>query len=240
MNNNVVILTNGLSGSSVLTGLIARAGYWAGDSTFKKADYDTFENQELVALNLQLLREAGYTGNYAMEFSRDGIERVASLNGGIDATPYRAFVEKCQSHAPWIWKDPRLWLTIRFWHQFLPLSQCRFVVLTRNVFQTWISTTLRRQIQEYSYLRRYMDGITGSIVEYLHEYEIPYLALEYEQLILQPDGAIKRLNDFLGTGLSITDLQQVYTKPLYHNPRSFLDYPKAMMVYLKNYRQRYR
>jgi hypothetical protein len=47
MRKNVIILTSGLSGSSVLAGLIANAGYWVGDETFKKDDYDTFENREL-------------------------------------------------------------------------------------------------------------------------------------------------------------------------------------------------
>jgi len=240
MTNNVIILTNGLSGSSVLTGLIAKGGYWTGQSTFKKSDYDTFENQELVDLNLRLLHESGYTGNYAMEYSREGIDRIAALSGVLDPAPYLAFIEKCQTHMPWIWKDPRLWLTIRYWGHILPLSQIRFVVLTRDVFQTWVSTTLRRQIQEFSYLRRYMDGITGSVVEFLNSRSIPYLALQYEQLILQPDRAIEKLNEFIGTKLTVADLQQVYTKPLYRNPRSVFDYPKAVMVYLKNYRQRYR
>ena len=32
LNPNVIILTSGISGSSVLTGLISRAGYWTGDN----------------------------------------------------------------------------------------------------------------------------------------------------------------------------------------------------------------
>ena len=47
---NTIILTSGLTGSSVLTGLLARGGFWAGDRTAKKKDYDTFENEELIRL----------------------------------------------------------------------------------------------------------------------------------------------------------------------------------------------
>ena len=56
---NVIILTSGVSGSSVLTGLIAKAGYWTGDTTAKK-EYETYENQELIDLNLRLFKESGF------------------------------------------------------------------------------------------------------------------------------------------------------------------------------------
>ena len=114
-NPNVIILTSGISGSSVLTGLISRAGYWTGDITHKK-EYDTYENQELIDLDLRLFKQSGYTGNYAMEFSSAAIEQIRALNGTIDDHPFREFLQKCEAHQPWIWKDPRLWMTIRFWN----------------------------------------------------------------------------------------------------------------------------
>jgi hypothetical protein len=240
MKPNVVILTSGLAGSSVLTGLVARAGYWTGDATFKKEDYDTYENQELVALNQRLFREVDYAGDHTVRFSPEGIQRIAEAYGKIDAKPYSTFLEKCEQHRPWVWKDPRLWLTIRFWQHLLDLDHCRFVLLNRDIFQTWVSITLRRQIQSYAYLDRYMDGVKNSLVEFLRSNKLSYLDLEYEDLILRPDTTIERLNTFLGTSLSIGDLQQVYTKPLYKRPRAWLDYPKAMLIYLKNYGQRYR
>src|SRR5581483_8457288 len=103
MKKNIIILTSGLSGSSVLTGLIARAGYWTGDQTFKKRDYETFENQRLIDLDLKLFREAGYKGNYLLEFSEPAFGAIASLYPRINASEYRAFVEECGRHSPWIW-----------------------------------------------------------------------------------------------------------------------------------------
>jgi hypothetical protein len=69
---NVIILTSGITGSSVLSGFLARSGYWSGDTTHKK-EYDTFENSELIRLNLQIFQQAGYTGNYVNEFSTDAL-----------------------------------------------------------------------------------------------------------------------------------------------------------------------
>ena len=77
---NVIILTSGITGSSVLAGLLSQSGFWTGDKTYKK-EYDTYENTELINCNLQMLREAGCTGNYAMEFSREAIDVIASVAG---------------------------------------------------------------------------------------------------------------------------------------------------------------
>src|SRR5215472_209946 len=73
---NVIILTSGLSGSSVLTALICRAGYWSGDRTHKKPHYDTFENERLIELDCRIIAEAGYRGNYLLEFSPEAIAEI--------------------------------------------------------------------------------------------------------------------------------------------------------------------
>jgi hypothetical protein len=239
MRKNVIILTSGLSGSSVLTGLVARTGCWTGDATFKKQDYDTFENRELIELNLRLFREAGYTGNYLLEFSPETVQNVAALYGKIDDRGFRAFLDKCNRHQPWIWKDPRLWLTIRFWNNLLDIGSCRFLVLTRGAMQSWISSILRRQITTYRYSRAYERKILESAIEFLNQNRLPYLHVTYEGLIMRPAETIQRLNRHLDSGLTVEDLKAVYHKPLYKNPRSSLmKHAKAMLIYAKNYSER--
>src|SRR3974390_1829147 len=88
---NVIVLTMGLSGSSVLTGLLSKAGYWTGGETFRK-EYDTYENRGLIGLNSKLLEAAGYRKDYTSEFSWDAIKQVTSLLGEIDLTAYRQFL----------------------------------------------------------------------------------------------------------------------------------------------------
>jgi hypothetical protein len=237
--SNAIILTSGLTGSSVLAGLIARAGFWTGDSTFKKSEYDTHENSELVRLNQQILQEAGYSGNYTMEFSQDAIDLIASLPDQMDETPYREFLKKCNANGPWIWKDPRLWLTIRVWSRFLPLTDCRFVLLTRNIKHAWVSSILRRQIRSFESFKRYELSIQKSLLDFLSAHGISCLALTYENLITKPERAIPELNSHLGTNLTIEDLESTYRGPLYKVPRSSpVDYFKAVMIYLKNYSER--
>jgi hypothetical protein len=111
--DNVIILTGGLTGSSALAGLLSAAGYWSGEDTFKKRDYNTYENAELIRLNRQLMQRVSVGEDYTKRFVPRAIASIAALAGGEPDGEYRALVADCDSHAPWMWKDPRLWLTIR-------------------------------------------------------------------------------------------------------------------------------
>jgi hypothetical protein len=105
--------------------------------------------------------------------------------------------------------------------------------------QSWISSTLRRQITTYRYSRNYEESIRQSIVDFLETEKRPYLHLNYEDLIQRPAPAIERLNAHLGTALTVDDLKAIYHKPLYKNPRnSVTKHVKAMLIYLKNYNER--
>jgi hypothetical protein len=59
---NVIIRTMGLSGNSVLSGLIGRAGYWTGEDTFKKEyDTDLIVNSEKALAKLNPYLETALT-----------------------------------------------------------------------------------------------------------------------------------------------------------------------------------
>ena len=100
--DNVIILTGGLTGSSVLAGVLAAAGYWSGEDTFKKRDYNTYENAELIALNRQLMKRVEVGEDYTTRFVPEAIGRIAALADQEDVSEYRALVERCESHAPWM------------------------------------------------------------------------------------------------------------------------------------------
>lgn len=239
MKKNVIILTSGLSGSSVLTGLIARAGYWTGDAIFKKKDYATFENSELIQHNLEIIGHAGYKGSYLEEFAPEAINAIGTLHSKIDMSAYQAFVEHCNQHQPWIWKDPRLWMTIRFWKNLLDLNQCQFILLTRSAVPTWVSSVLRGQIMSMRFSRAYEEGIKRSITEFLQQNGLNHLHVRYDDLILKPAESIEKLNQYLGCSLTVDDLKKVYREPLYKSPgKSWTKLAKAVVIYLKNYSER--
>jgi hypothetical protein len=101
--------------------------------------------------------------DYTKRFVPRAIATIAALAGGEPDGEYRALVADCDSHAPWMWKDPRLWLTIRFWAPLLTWPRIRVLLLSRDPVQSWISCTQRRQIQTYKYSRRYNEAIQRSL-----------------------------------------------------------------------------
>ncbi len=239
MKKNVVILTHGWTGSSAFTALVGKAGYWYGDETFQKIDYNTHENIELVELNNRLLKELNYEGNREHEIiTPEVLDELASRADNIDLTPYKEFVERCQNNKPWIWKDPRLTWTIRIWARFLPLEDTAFIILTRDEKQAWITSNLRRHIQSPSFTKNYNSAITNSLKSFLSNNDQKFVEFEFEDLQLTPEKTIDRLNEFLNINLTMEDLKSIYKLPLYKRSKGKRDYLKALAIYLKNYKYR--
>lgn len=239
MINNVIILTHGWTGSSAFTALISQAGYWCGDSTFEKPDYNTYENNELVTLNDRLLKELGYSGDREHEIlDIKELELLAQKADTIDLAPYKDFVNRCQQHKPWIWKDPRLIFTIRIWAKFLSFDDTAFIILTRDNEQAWITSNLRRHIQSRAFTKNYNAAITASARKFLTENQQRYIEFEFEDLQLSPEETIEKLNTFLDTQLTMEHLKSIYKLPLYKKSKGFRDKLMATLVYFKNYGSR--
>ncbi|HWH70686.1 MAG TPA: hypothetical protein VNT26_14955, partial [Candidatus Sulfotelmatobacter sp.] len=122
MKPNIIILTGGLSGSSVLSHLIAREGFWLGDAT-KEIDYKTYENSQLVDLNVEILNASGYAWKDVMDIPPPSIGQIEQAASRGEGREFSGFVDKCNAQAPWLWKDPRLCYTIYFWKKYIRLDQ---------------------------------------------------------------------------------------------------------------------
>ena len=239
--DNVVILTGGLTGSSALAGLLTAAGYWCGEDTFRKSDYNTYENSDLIQLNRRLMQRVGVAEKeYTMAFQPEAIRRIEALRGVEDDADFRAMIARCESHAPWVWKDPRLWLTVRFWAPLLDWSRIRVLLLRRDPVQAWISTTQRRQIQTYRYQKAYNDAIQASLREFLGSNGIRHLSVLFEDLIVTPEREVERLSGFLGHPVTMEHFRSSYEGDFYRKPKTLRDGAEAALIYLKNYRERLR
>jgi len=236
---NVIILTSGLSGSSVLAALLAQAGYWPGDETFRKKDYDTWENLDLVKLNKRLLEQVGFTKDYGMAFTEEDARYVAERSLNVDPTPYREFISRCQQRQPWLWKDPRLLLTIDFWRRHMDLQNVDFILVSREPLQAWISQSIRRQVQSPAYCKRYLKETWQYLAGVVRKLNKPLLDLTYEALLVRPEQTLADINNHLSIHLTIADLEGVYRGRLHHRSHGISDFGKACLIYLKNYRERY-
>lgn len=236
--HNVIILTHGISGSSVVSALLAQGGYWIGDETRVKPAYDTFENSALVGMNEQLLAAHLPQLRYEYDFRGADVRHLAMQRDRIDFDALRRFVARCDAQGPWLWKDPRLTWTIRLWAEVLPLERLRFLVLTREPLQAWVSANLGRHVQGWRYTQGYNGSITQSNLAFLREAGLPWLKFSFEDLLMRPEPTLAALNGHLGLSLTLEHLQRVCRLPLYRRSKNGLDVAKAAAILLKNFGQR--
>lgn len=237
---NVIVLTTGISGSSVITGFLAKSGLWIGNDTVFKDNitgkYETYENKELVDLNDSLIEEAEADFVGKARYDVNAREKFNSLFAEIDTEKYKKFIAECDSHSPWIWKDPRLFVTIGFWRNALDLTNTRIIVLHRNCYELWKSQAIKRIIYSYRYLKNSEDKTRQELLNYLELNKFSYISLEYDQFTKDPATSITLLNKFIGTTLKKENWDEIYrsSSKLSGYKRTVLAY----LIYMKNFRSR--
>jgi hypothetical protein len=226
---NVIVLTCGQSGSSVLTALIARAGFWVGDET-TNVGYDTFENADLVDLDRKILEACGCDwGRLTMG---PPVECMRGLPDRFGDGKARTFVEQCEAHRPWIWKDPRLCYTMHYWERYLDLSNCSFVVMGRDMRQAWAGHMIKAMgPMSFAAFKGIHQGLVDTAEAYLRERQRSRFFTTFEALMLEPERVIDELNEFLGTSLTMDDLRATYHGQLGRLRYSRLDYLHAWARY---------
>ena len=241
MKENVIVLTTGLSGSSVTTALIAQGDFWLGKETIVKnnstGQYDTYENLQLVNLNKQLYKSLDFTPTQDALYDANVFEMFANCHDKVDTQEYEAFIKDCNENGAWLWKDPRLWNTIGFW---LPLikkhcgDSVKFVVLSRQPLSLWVSLLLKRNIVNYDFLKKSEKASAERLAGYLSDENFKLCDLNYNDLLSHPESTIANLNEFLGTSLTMTDMTNIFRGELPAKPWKWKDLVKASLIYLKN------
>ena len=237
---NVIVLTTGLSGSSVLSGVISESGYWAGNETVIKdnssGQYNTYENVELVELNDRLCDKADFLFDDIAWYKTNGQQVFEEILETTEAASFREFLSSCKSHQPWIWKDPKVWLTIGFWKNFIDPKSTRIILLRRNGFNLWLSQVVKRIIYDYFYLDRAEKKARAELKKYLNENNLEFIQVEFESLVSDTELELEKINQFLGSDIKLEHWDKVHQNPkfLSGTKRLFI----GLLVYLKNYQTR--
>ena len=232
MLSNLIIFTTGSSGSSVLAGLIAKQGYWIGDET-KKLSFNTYENAELVDLNMRLLAESGFKKRDCNDLPPPSIDAIGRLAARIDPAPFQTFLGKCENHRPWLWKDPRLAFTIHFWDKLSDFKGVKFIFIERDPTQSYSGLILKRKVpMSFKELMKINRNYKRGIDKFLKKGNLPLFQTSFEQLLCSPELTLQRINKYLGTQIIMENLMSIYKGPLYRLRYSRFDYIKARLGYL--------
>lgn len=229
--DNMIVLTTGASGSSVLAGLLSSQGYWLGEET-KKLRFNTYENARLVDLNMELLSLSGYSHRDGNDIPPPDVEAIERLQTEIDTTRFDRFMETCSRNSPWLWKDPRLSYTIHFWKKYETVRAADYVFIGRDSRQSYAGLLLSRKVPlspaEHDLMNR---NYTVSIDRFVDGYQIPVHNCLFEDMILEPENFLQDLNRRFELGLGMEDLLAVYKGALYRKRYSGIDCIRARIAY---------
>ena len=218
--------------------MLSKLGYWKGDLTCKKVDYDTHENSGLVFLNDLLLKKVDYDKNYSVFVNPEKVIEVEQLFYKINLEPFKEFVDNCEQSGPWIWKDPRLWVTFPFWVHLLAKDSFHVVFVDRSISQRWISELLRRNVQTIDYCKQYNFQVEKIIKNFITHYNLNCYDVFFDDLIQYPEVNLAKCNLFFEGDLTVENLQAIYNKPLYKKTHAKKNLFLAVIIFLMNYRER--
>lgn len=231
MKPNIIILTSGETGSSVLAGLISRAGYWLGDDLADVA-YKTFENQDLINLNITILDGTDYNWHDSINLPAPNRKQIEQSITKEDKNRFKAFIELSEKNTPYLWKDPRLSYTIFYWKNFLNYENTRFILMTRDVKQTWIGSILRGKFPiSLKDIEQVHKNCFYYSMDFLKHGNHDFIHVSFENLISNPEQTIDKLNQFLSTNLAIDDLRAIFRGKLHSIRWSKIDFIKAKLKF---------
>jgi hypothetical protein len=104
--------------------------------------------------------------------------------------------------------------------------------MLRDLRQTWTGLILRGKFSiPFNKLKLIHEACEASAKYFLKMNNIDYLSLTFEDLVIRPNRTIDRLNQHLGTKLSVLELRDVYKGQLGKARWSLLEYYKAKLKF---------
>jgi hypothetical protein len=205
---SVVILGMPRSGTSLTSSIFARAGYYTGER-LRPADAANplgyFQSEILTALNAALYARAGYPHHNTWLYEPIAPSTLERLEALPPTEEHRRFVAEFERHAPWVWKDPRLCMTLGFWWPLLDRERTRALLVRRDKaaihhsfeVQNWLKDGRLSRHEVYDRIDQHIEHALAT----MGRLGIPYLEVWYEDLLASPGPVIDRINAFTGASL---------------------------------------
>lgn len=199
-----IVLGSGRSGTSMVAGALAKAGYFMGDRLYPARDANPlgfFEAPEINAINEELLAPRVPAAQRLAAPQR----WLARLDATVDAAPepVRRRMQALVARAPFCFKDPRFCYTLPAWRA--ELGDARFVVVFRDPAVTAASIVRECTVADYLAgvamdAERALATWCAMYRQVLRQYrEAPpherarWLFLHYDQMVGRDAGGVARL-----------------------------------------------
>lgn len=217
MPKNLIVVGVPRSGTSLTTAIFGRKGYYVGridEQRVREGDDDNpfgyFEGDDVIARNVEVFHRAGFGGHNTWlreMISEESIVRIAQMEPSEE---HRRFVESYQVNAPWVWKDPRLNLTLAYWWKLMDPTTTGVVLVQRDpaqVFRSfqrmgWVGNGKVARKKAFQRIERHIRAAQEAI----ESLQIPHITVNYQEYFSEPDEVAHRLGGFCGLDLSVEEL----------------------------------
>jgi len=217
--NNIIILGSGRSGTSMVAGCLASAGYFMGSNLLPANDSNPkgfFEDILINRLNEDILNEftpapsARFEGFFQRYIPSVNQRWLLIRNGPLDGSAEPDVAERIQAFVkvePFCYKDPRFSYTLPIWQPFF--RNTRFIVVFRDPRQTARSIvnecTTNERLQSLNMTMRLAIRVWNSMylsILSMVDNQRDWLFLHYDQLLTE--AGMERLSTFTGTEVDRT------------------------------------
>lgn len=213
MPRNVIIVGPPRSGTSLASNIFARQNFFSGKPVIGGDDYNPFgyfEAEDIIEANVGVFQAAGFAHHNTWKFdpiSDSQIERIGELAARDED---QQLLQSWNQHSPWMWKDPRFSITLKYWARIIDWDEVGVILTIRNPEDVYWSfrrkgwcqagqdvrqATIRRIVQHAENARRVVD-----------EFNLPHVAVEYGEYSACPNDVARRIGEFVGLELGVDDL----------------------------------
>lgn len=217
MSKNVIVVGMPRSGTSLTAGIFPPKGYYIGDRSkaFLREGNDhnpfgSFEADDLIAENVRVLQAVGFDFHNTWLFEPISSEQIARIADVPVLSSHRDFVRAYEQRAPWVWKDPRLCVTLPYWWRLIDPERTVVVFVRRDPNAIYLSFLRRGWCQPgraereavLARVQQHTDAATAAI----ESLDIPHAVVDHEEYMRAPAAVAHRLSVLCDLSISVDDL----------------------------------
>ena len=214
---NAIVLGMPRSGTSFAAAIFARQGYYVTsdpEQDLRQGDehnpFGYWEAGPLVEANSEVLRRVGYEHHNTWIYPAIAEEAVARIRALEPSPEHREFVQSYLPRHPWMWKDPRLCLTLSYWWKLMDPATTSVLLMKRSPESIYHSFRRVNWIQggaeAHAEVIYKIGQHVGEAERTLREMHIPHTVVDYDRTVESPGGVAMSVGETFGLTLSDADL----------------------------------
>lgn len=225
---NVLVVGVPRSGTSLTSAVFSRKGYhvgWIEKDTGRLGDeanpFGYFEADDVIAKNVEIFQRIGYSEDNTWLRTMITEEQIRQIDALEPSQEHKEFLRQYDTHAPWIWKDPRLTLTLPYWWKILDARTTGVILVRRDPEECYQSFIRCGWYQPGEQARQEVlhriEVHWNAALRAIEKYEIPHIIIHYDEYLNKPESVARKISEFCGLSLEVNDLN--VQKELNHSSR---------------------